>query len=295
MTVFDAFSLVSLAAIWGASFIFMRALAPVLGPVATATARTLVAGVFLTGIFSLFRMKMDWRRNFRHYLAIGAMNSAVPFALYSFAALRLPASVPAIVNSLTPAWGAVFAALLLGERIAARKALGMGLGVAGVALIALRGSGLSALPDPLAVGACILATACYGFSGSYLKRWASGVPSRAMTAASLLFAGLGLLPLAAFMPPPGPVPPSAWALAVGFALLCSALAYLIYFRLIARAGVTAALSVTLLIPAFAFLWEFLFFGASVSPASLAGAALVLSGTGLVAGAGRKPAAAGEGK
>lgn len=89
----------------------------------------------------------------------------------------------------------------------------------------------------------------------------------------------------------GPVTPYACALASGFALPCSAPAYLIYYSLISQAGVTAALSVTLPIPAFAFLWEFLFFGAAVSPAVLAGAVLVPSGTALVAGSGRKPAAA----
>jgi len=252
----------------------MRGRAPILGPVVTATTRTLVAGVFLVAVFWLLRTRLDWRRNWRHYLIVGVVNSAIPFALYSFAALRLPAAVPAIVNALTPLWGAVFAALLLADRFTLRKALGLSLGIAGVALIALRGAGLSAVPDPLAVGACILATACYGFSGSYIKRWASGVAPRAMTAVSLLFAGLSLLPFALLLPPPGPVPAQAWLLAVGFALLCSALAYLIYFRLIASAGVTAALSVTLLIPAFAFLWEFLFFDAKLSWAALVGAALL---------------------
>jgi drug/metabolite transporter (DMT)-like permease len=282
MTLIDTLLFMLLAAIWGSSFIFMRALAPILGPVATALARTLVAGLFLLGLFTALRAKMELRKNFRHYLVVGLLNSGVPFVLYSFAATRLPASIPAIVNALTPLWGAVFSALILKDPLTLRKLFGLVLGVAGVALIALRGSGLSGPPEPLAVACCVGATVCYGVAGAYIKRWASSIPSRAMTAASLTFAGLSLLPFALIFPPPAAhIGLSVWVVAAVFSLLCSALAYLIYFRLIASAGVTVALSVTLLVPVFAFLWGFLFLGERIYAMAVAGAALVLAGTALV--------------
>ncbi len=132
--------LLALAAIWGSSFIFMRALAPVLGPVATATSRTLVAGLFLVAAFALFRARMDWKRNSVHYLTVGLVNSALPFALYSFAALRLPASVPAIVNALTPVWGAAFAFLweflFFGAAVSPAALGGSALVLSGTALVA---------------------------------------------------------------------------------------------------------------------------------------------------------------
>lgn len=277
----DVFLLVVLAAIWGSSFIFMRILAPVLGPIPTATARTLVAGVFLVILFALFGIPMQWRKNYRHYLVVGLANSGIPFMLYSFAALRLPASIPAAVNALTPLWGAVFAALILKERFTLRRLAGLSLGMAGVAVIALGKSSASADPDPLGVAACILATACYGFSGAYVKRWASDVPSRPLTAAGLATAGLAMLPLALMVPhPPSPIGAAIWTTAVVFSLLCSAVAYLIYYRLIVSSGVTFALSVTLLVPVFAFLWGFVFLGESVTVRAMLGAALVLAGTGL---------------
>lgn len=290
MALFDLFLLTLLAAVWGSSFIFMRVLSPLLGPLMTASSRTLIAGLFLTGLFSLMRFKLDWRRNLRHYVVVGLLNSGIPFVLYSFAALYLPASIPAVVNALTPLWGAVFAALLLKDPLTPRKGAGLALGIAGVGLIAFRGSALASAPDPVAVAACVLATACYGFSGAYIKRWAPDVPSRSMTAASLTAAGLALAPFAIAAGTTSPsVGAEVWALAAVFSLLCSAFAYLIYFRLIASAGVTVALSVTLLVPVFAFLWGMLFLGEAVSVAALAGAALVLSGTGLVVGkqAGKK--------
>lgn len=286
MKLVDALLLVTLAAIWGTSFIFMRVLSPVLGPVVTATARTLVAGVVLVAGFSFARVRLELRRNFRHYLIVGLLNSAIPFLLFSYAALHVAASISSIINALTPLWGAVFAALLLGEALTVRKLTGIGLGIGGVAIIALFGTATGSLKAAvLPVAACAGATFCYGLSGAYIKRWAGHVSSRAMTAVSLLIAGLVLLPLSAISPMPDvAIPPGTWLLAVLFSLLCSAVAYLIYFRLIATSGVAFALSVTLLIPVFAFVWGFLFLGESIRPAAYLGAALVLGGTALIGSA-----------
>ena len=295
MKAIDLLMLVALAAIWGASFLFMRILAPILGPILTANLRTLIAGLLLVILFALLKTKLDWRKNLRHYLVVGVFNSALPFFLFSWAALRVPASIESIVNALTPLWGAVFGALILGEALTARKLGGMALGIAGVVTIALFGMGTSREElgaEVLPVLACLLATISYGFSGAYIRRWAPGISSRAMTASSLLVAGLVLLgPAALSAPPLATIAPSTWALAALFAILCSAIAYLIYFRLMASAGLTAALSVTLLIPVFAFLWSWLFLGETLHPAAFGGAALVLGGTALLNGGGKRKAAA----
>jgi len=291
MSVVDTALLFLLAAIWGASFLFMRVLAPLLGPVLTADLRTLIAGLALVLLFFILRTKLDWRKNLRHYLVVGVFNSALPFFLFSWAALRVPASIESIVNALTPLWGAVFGALILGEALTARKVGGMALGIAGVVAIALFGMGTSRAElgaEVLPVLACLLATVSYGFSGAYIRRWAPGISSRAMTASSLLVAGLVLLgPAALSAPPLASIAPSTWALAALFAILCSAIAYLIYFRLMSSAGLTAALSVTLLIPVFAFLWSWLFLGETLHPEAFGGAALVLGGTALLNGGGKK--------
>jgi len=281
----DVALLFVLAAIWGASFLFMRILAPLLGPLMTADLRTLIAGVLMVLVFAVLRTRLDWKKNFRHYLVVGLLNSALPFFLFSWAALRVSASIESIVNALTPLWGAVFGALILGEALTLRKLGGIALGIAGVVVIALYGTGgaggdLGA--EVLPVLACLLATLCYGLSGAYIRRWAPGVSSRAMTAASLLVAGLALLgPAALTAPPLATIAPLTWALAATFAILCSAIAYLIYYRLMARAGLTAALSVTLLIPVFAFLWSWMILGETLRPAAFGGAALVLLGTLLI--------------
>jgi drug/metabolite transporter (DMT)-like permease len=291
MSLVDLVLLFVLAAIWGASFLFMRVLAPILGPILTAGSRSLIAGLFLVLVFQFMRTRLDWKKNLRHYLVVGALNSALPFALFSWAALYIPSAISSIVNALTPLWGAIFGALILGEALTARKIGGIAVGIAGVVVIALFGTGASRADlgaELLPVLACLLATLCYGFTGAYIRRWAKGVPSRAMTASSLLVAGLILLvPSALTAPALSSVTPATWGLAVLFALLCSALAYLMYFRLLASAGLTPALSVTLLIPVFAFLWSWIFLGETLRPAAFGGAALVLGGTLFITTGGKK--------
>ena len=85
MKTMDIVLLFVLAAIWGASFLFMRVLAPLLGPFLTADARTLIAGLTLVVVFALLRTKLEWRKNLRHYIVVGVLNSALPFFLFSWA------------------------------------------------------------------------------------------------------------------------------------------------------------------------------------------------------------------
>ena len=275
--------LLTLSAIWGGSFIFMRYLAPLIGPVATADARMLLAGLALMAFFLAIRFKPEWRRNWRHYLIMGVLNSAVPFLLFSAAALYLPASMESILNATAPMFGAVFSALWLGEALTARKFTGLLLGISGVAVM----SSLSPLPASrttvLAVLACLAAPMCYGLAGVYMKKRAMGVKPMAIAGGSQLLGGLALLPFLAVSPPrTGALTLPVGLTALAFALLCSAVAYLIYYRLIADVGPTKALTVTFLIPVFGLLWGFLFLGETISWSMLVGAAVVLAGTYLVA-------------
>ena len=171
MKVADTALLLVLAAIWGSSFIFMRHLSPLLGPLVLTATRTLAAGSILAGAFALARVRLDWKRNWRRYLLLGALNTAAPWLLFAWAALHQGGAVSSVINALTPLWGAVFAALLLGEAIGARKLAGIGLGVAGVALIGFAGTGTAAgSAGLLPVLACALATLLYGFFGAWTKR-----------------------------------------------------------------------------------------------------------------------------
>src|SRR4051812_2774531 len=276
MTRGDAARLVALAAIWGASFLFMRIAAPVLGPVLTAELRSLIAGIALVAHFAATRFDPAWRRWGRHYVIVGIGSSAVPFLLWAYAALSLGAGLLSVLNATSPMFGALCSVLLLGEKLSARRFLGLAIGVAGVALVTqpAPGTGL----DYPALCAALFAAFCYGLIAAYIKRFASAAPSRGMAVGSQLAAGVLLVPFIPLWPTSAAPTPLVVASILALGLVCTAVAYLLYFRLIADLGATGALTVTYLIPLFGVLWGAVFLGEQVTLPMLGGAALVVVGT-----------------
>lgn len=276
----DAARLVLLGAIWGASFLFTRITAPLLGPVATADLRMLIGGGALAAWFTSIGFDPQWRRWWLQYLVVGLLTSGLPFLLFAYAAVTLPAGFLSVLNATAPMWGAVMAAVLLGERLTGRRAVGFALGVAGVALVTRPEPGAAIAVLPLA--AALAAPLCYGVAGPYLKRWAASAPARGMALGTQLTAGIVLLPLNAIWPPATTSPSLlivGSVLALG--LVCGAVAYLLYFRLINDIGPTGALTVTYLVPIFGVTWGVIFLGETLSHGMLAGGALVIAGTVLV--------------
>jgi len=271
----DAARLVALGAIWGASFLFIRIVSPVIGPLLTADLRILIAGLALLAWFRLTGFDPEWRRWGRHYVVLGVFTSGLPFLLYAYAALSLSASLMAVLNATAPMFGALMSVALLGERLSARRIIGLLVGVVGVAVVTRPDAGEVA---PLAVAACLGATCCYGFGGAYLQRWAKATPPRGMAVGTQLAAGLLLLPLAAPSLPTArfSIPIIFCLLALGF--VCGAVAYILYFRLLVDIGATGALTVTYLIPVFGMLLGAVFLGETVTAAMIGGVALVLAGT-----------------
>ncbi|HUK05411.1 MAG TPA: DMT family transporter [Burkholderiales bacterium] len=277
----DYARLLLLAAIWGGAFPFMRVAAPAFGPAWTAELRVLLGGLALLAWFRLTGYDALLLRNARAYLKIGAIGIALPFALYSFAAMHAPASLLSILNATAPMFGIAWSASFGDERLTARRVAGLALGSAGVALIV---GPVDASAEPLfywAVAAALGACCAYGAVGVAMKRWSGGAPPRAMAAGNQLAAALLLVPLLPLLPPPGTPTPLAAACLVALALLGSAVAFPLYFRLIADVGATRALTVTYLIPLFGVLWGWLFLGEALPGAALAGGVLILAGTALV--------------
>ena len=284
----DLVELVALAALWGASFLFMRLGAGEFGPVALAGLRVAGATALLLPIVAWRRQLSDLRAHWRALLVVGALNSALPFSLFALAALAINAGLSAILNATAPLWGALVAWWWLGDRPSRDRWLGLAIGFSGVAGLAWDKAsflpGSLGVSPALAVSACLLATLCYGYTANYTKRRLSDVPPLAVAAgsqgaAAMLLAG----PTAALWPavPPGP---QAWGSVCALALLCTGVAYILYFRLIQRLGAARAITVTFLIPVFGVLWGALFLGEAFSVAMATGCAVILLGTGLVTGA-----------
>lgn len=275
--------MLALAAIWGASFLFMRVAVPVLGAELLVLLRTLLAALFLAAVALAWRRPLRWRAHARHYLTLGLLNSALPFVLWAYAAGALPATLLSVLNATAPIWGAVVGAAWARRWPAAPVLGGLALGLAGVAVLV--GVESLALPPGAgwAVAAALAASFCYGLSTTY-ARTAPGVEPLANAQGSMWAAALWMLPLwlATAQPVPVPSPPVAGA-ALALGVVCSGVAYLLYFRLLADIGPVRTLTVTFLIPVFGTLWGVLFLGESVGWHTLAGAALVLGGTALASG------------
>jgi drug/metabolite transporter (DMT)-like permease len=276
VTAADAARLISLAAIWGASFLFIRIAAPVIGPVATADLRMLIAGAALVIYYTVTGFDAQWRLRWREYLAIGALNSAAPFLLYAYAALELSVGLLAVLNATSPMWAALLGAVALREPLTIRRLAGLAVGMAGVAIV----SGPEASTRWLSIAAALGAALCYALTGIALKRWGQGGTARGMAVGTQLAGGVLLLPLLAIAPPANVTPGIAGAM-LALGVVCGAVAYVLYFRLIADIGATGALTVTYLIPLFGVLWGALALGEALTAARVLGALVVSVGTVLV--------------
>lgn len=288
----DLTDLVVLAALWGASFLFMRLGAGEFGALPLAFVRVAGASALLLPLLWWHGQGGLLRQHWRPLAVIGLLNSALPFTLFALAALVLGIGLMAIFNATAPLWGALIAWLWLAERPGASRAAGLAVGFAGVVALSIGKADLrtdaSGLSPALGIAACVTATLLYGFAANYAKKAAAAVPPLAVATGSQVVATLALAPLAWWAWPATPPGARAWVAALLLALLCTAIAYILYFRLIARVGTARAMSVTFLIPAFAALWGYLFLGELPTAAMLAGCAVILLGTALATGVLRLP-------
>jgi drug/metabolite transporter (DMT)-like permease len=274
--------LVVLAAIWGGSFLFMRISAPVLGPAVLIEYRVLFAAVFLFAVGLVLRKRLGLREHWKHYLILGFFNSALPFLLFAFAARTLSASVLSVLNATAPMWGALLGAAWSRQRIGARTALGLVCGTAGVALLVGFDSVAARPGAGVALAAALFAAFSYSVASLYAKS-AKSVEPFANAHGSMWAAALLVLPALPFFPQAGEPTIGIMGAVLALGVLCSGIAYLLYFRLIAEVGTTSALTVTFLNPVFGILWGALFLGEVVGWYTVAGSAIVLVGTALVTG------------
>jgi drug/metabolite transporter (DMT)-like permease len=282
----DLAELLALAAIWGASFLFMRWGAPEFGALSLAWLRVGLASAALLPLLAWHQGRPSLqllRQHWRALLALSLVTSALPFALFAYAALHIPAGVSSILNATVPMWSALVAWWWLRQAPTAWRSLGLALGFGGVVLLVWTKTGLGSDARFWAVLACLLATLNYAVSAVGTKRWLEGVPPLVVATGSQLGATLWLT-LPGLWAWPATLPGgSAWASLLALALLCTGVAYILYFRLIARVGPTNAVTVTFLIPVFAVLWGAMFLAEALTWAMLGGGLLVLGGTALALG------------
>lgn len=289
MRVRDLAALFTLAALWGGSYLFIRIAAPGFGPFPLAAGRATVAALVLWLGLVAFGLRPALRAVAGRLMVLGLVNAAAPFALIGFAELHLTASLASILTAMTPLWAACFGVVWLGERITARRAAGLLLGLAGVGALVGWGPVPTTGRVLLSVGAILLAACGYALGGVYTKTRLAGVPASTLAIGQQLAAASWLAAPALWTAPRATPTTEATLALLGLAVFCTALAYPIYFRLIATIGPTRTSLTTYLIPLFGTLWGVLFLGESLTGGAFAGLACILGSVALVNDA-RRPGA-----
>ncbi|MCR2747834.1 DMT family transporter [Limnobacter parvus] len=279
----SALRLLLLSMIWGASFVFYKIAAVDMAPTLMAALRVMFGALFLGGLFALTHKKTQVVKRWKLIAAIAVFASALPFTLVAYASLTVTASVLVIINATAPIWAALVALIWTRAVPSPMAILGLLLGLAGVGIIVgLDTTTLNTEGTGLGIAAALGAAACYGIATNMAKYLGSDIDPLTNAFGCLLLGSFILLPFVPFSLPAQMPAVSSWLAILGVGVLCSGVAYLLYFRLVMDIGPTSALTVTFLTPVFGVLWGNLFLDETVGWHTLIGGVVVLAGTALAA-------------
>jgi len=283
--------LLLLAAIWGASFIFMRIGSPEFGPIFFMALRTLTASIFLLPLVFITKKQAAFKGYKAKIFVVGIFNTAIPFVLFGYATLTLSGGLTSVLNATTPMFGAIVAYFWFREKLTVVASLGLLIGFVGVYLLMIDKITLGQQDIMLPTLAALLASLCYGLSANYTKKYLSGISSTVLASGSQVAATVVLLPISFFFIPTQWPSNSAIMSVLLLGVLCTGIAYIIFFHLIANLGPSKAISVTYLIPAFGLFWGSLFLGEIITSGMIIGCGFILIGVALATGVIKKKKAA----
>ncbi len=283
MSVASAARLICLAAIWGGSFLFLRIGAPVLGPVLFIQLRVALGALFLLVVALIQRKPLELKGNLLHYAILGFFNTGFPFLLFAFGALHITASLESVLNATAAIWGAIISAVWLRVPVTPKAMIGLALGLGGVAVLVGLDGGHMDRDAWISVAAGLGAALCYGLATTYIRKAQRPVSSFANAHGSLWAAALMFVPVTPFFPPAAGITPLVAMAVVAIGVMCSGVAYMVYFKLLDDIGAAPALTVAFLIPVFGILWGVLFLHERVGWNMPLGAVLIVTGTALVTG------------
>ena len=265
----------------------MRFSAVEFGAMATAAGRVGIAAAFLLPIVLIKKLLPELKQHWKKIFFMGIFNSAIPFACFAFALLSITTGLSAILNATVPMFGALVAWIWLKDKPALSRVVGIAIGFTGIALLAWDKATFrpdaSGMAPGWAVLACLLACLCYGIAASFTKKYMAGINPMVTAAGSQIGATLGLALPAVWLWPAKPPSITAWVSLLVLGVACTGIAYILFFRLIEKAGPQRTLTVTFLIPVFAVFYGVLFLREGVTPWMLLCAAVIVCGTALATG------------
>jgi len=272
--------LVSLAAIWGASFLFIKMSVGYFGAVPLSASRSMIAALTLFPLLLIRRRLPEFVRVWKHLMLLGLISTAIPFSLITLSTQYTSAGFASILNALTPLFSAMLAWLWLKEELGRAAIVGIVLGFIGVMVMVLDRETISSSLPILPILAGLGATFFYGLTGNYSRRFLRGVSSLTISSGCQIFSALFMMPFALFFWPDNPIPWDGWVLSATLGILCTGVAFILYFYLLEHVGVARTVVVTYLVPVFAMLWGFLILNEAITVKMAIGAALIMTGIGL---------------
>lgn len=280
--------LAALSVLWGCSFFFLAIGLRELPPFTLVLARVGFSAVLLLGWAAVAGIRLPPRSAWGAFVLLALLNNVIPFVLYAFAQQQISSGLTSILNATTPLWGVIVAHLFtVDERVTAGKIAGVLLGFAGVARM-VGGDALAGLgANVFAQGACLIATLSYALAGVWARRFkAQGVTPMGVATGQLVAATLIMLPVAGIVDRPWLLPmPGGVVIAsiAGMVLVSTVFAYVLYFRLVERAGASNSLLVTFTIPIVAILLGVMVLGETLLAKHVAGMALIALGLAAIDG------------
>lgn len=282
MTAPDAFRLLLLAIIWGASFLLMRIAAPEFGPVPLILVRSVGAILCIGIVFRHAHHRALFRKHLGRFFFLGIVNTALPFSLLAYSTLSLEVGFTSLLNATTPIFAAIIGAAVFSTPLRKPQVVGLFIALGGVAILSWDSLSFKPGGSGMAVLAALAASASYGVSVNFTKHRLAGIPPELVSAGALLMASLILVVPGIWLWPATPPSNRAWLSALLLAAVCTAVAYAIFFNLLTRTGAMATSSVTFLIPVFAILWGTTI-GEHIDTQLFVGMLVTLAGTALAVG------------
>jgi drug/metabolite transporter (DMT)-like permease len=280
----DYSELILLSAIWGSSFLFLRITAPVFGPAFLIELRVLSGLIFLLPVCVYLGKHRDAIANWRLIALVSLTNMSIPFCLVAFASMSIGAGFASILNSTVPFFAALIGYIFWDQRLSLMSLLGLFVGFSGVVILVLDPHGSAPFAaNQVAIAAGITASMFYGIAVNITAHKLQGISGLSITVGSLFVTSVCLAPFALVFKPDIMPTGAIWLSVIALGVLCTGIAYLMFYRLIAKVGANRAITSTFLIPVFSILWGALFLGEQITLYMLGGCLLVLTGIAMTTG------------
>jgi drug/metabolite transporter (DMT)-like permease len=284
MSARDALELILLSAVWGSSFLLLRISSPVFGPIFLVEMRVLTALIVLLPICIYLGKHREIFSNWKIILIVSLTNMSVPFCMFAFAVLFLSAGFASILNATVPFFSAIIAFLLFSQRMTLSGVIGLIIGFIGVAVLVFDpGNTIFEGRSLLAVAIALVACFFYGLAINLVANKLQNVSGLAITTGSLFYSSILLLPFAIWQRPEIMPEGSIWLSVVVLGVFCTGIAYIVFYRLIAKIGSHQAIMTTYLVPLFSLLWGNIFLAEDITLFMGFGCILILFGVALTTG------------